>query len=186
MTKPKRKEAHVVLDGSDFVCLNCGTRYAMKMPCPIGVWGAAAKQFDRDHKACTARPNKERDRVDRALDPASQMAAEEWPGAGDAGVSSATIWSVMMGRPSPLGDTDVPHDPADFGRCYRLLKRFPKWRERLPEVAEKHPDWAPLIARWDDVEALFEKESKRPDGMARETYRLIKDLLWPNRDWGRE
>jgi hypothetical protein len=72
----------------------------------------------------------------------------------DTGISSRTIWAVMMGvRPERA---NVPIDPADFGRCYRLLKVAPEWRERLGEVAEAYPIWGPMVAAWDELEVMYE------------------------------
>jgi hypothetical protein len=90
----------------------------------------------------------------------------------DTGISSKTIWSVMMCR--SVGRTDVPLDPADFGRCYRLLQIMPSWRARLPEVAAKYPEWAPLVGRWDDIERLYLEELS--SGMARKCYALMREL----------
>jgi hypothetical protein len=54
-----------------------------------------------------------------------------------------------------LGRQSVPSDAGDFGRCSRLLARFPEWRANLVRVAEAYPDtkWPAIIARWDEVES---------------------------------
>jgi hypothetical protein len=80
-----------------------------------------------------------------------------WLLGSDTGVSSKTILSVMVGVEinSHFG-ADVPQDPADFGRCYRLLFAFPEWRPRLSEVAEKYPAWGPLIRDWDALTSIYE------------------------------
>lgn len=94
----------------------------------------------------------------------------------DTGVSSKAIFGVMMNQPTR--DRSVPWDPSDFGRCYRLLKLMPSWRGRLNEVAEKYPAWRKLVDRWDEVESLYERElMNRKDGMAPETYNLMKELV---------
>jgi hypothetical protein len=82
--------------------------------------------------------------------------AIEWLLGGDTGISSKTILSVMTGIQSGEGYTSVPSDPSDFGRCYRLLFRFPEWRKRLPEVAKKYPAWGPLIREWDAMTEAYE------------------------------
>lgn len=101
-----------------------------------------------------------------------------WLLSGDTGISSTTIWSVMMGeKPSGGGGfgPSVPWDPSDFGRCYRLLKRFPAWRKRLGEVADALPDWAPLVREWDELERLYEQEL--PTGSAPTLYARMKVLI---------
>lgn len=94
--------------------------------------------------------------------------AEGWIGNGDTGTSSLTIWAVMMKRVSPHGHFDIPHDPDDFGRCYRLLKIMPSWRDRLPEVVARCKEWAPLVEHWDELTALYERD--RPTGRCSDLY----------------
>ena len=70
----------------------------------------------------------------------------EWLTSDDCGLSSTTIACVMAGvacsRPA------TPADYADFGRCRRLLQRFPRFRGRLDEVSEAYLEWHPIVARW--------------------------------------
>lgn len=98
-----------------------------------------------------------------------------WLRNGDTGVSSETIWSVMMGQRPPKYGADVPHDPSDFGRCYRLLKVMPSWRQRMIEVAVKYPEWRFLVDAWDELTALYEEEL--PRGTAPKLYARIRTLI---------
>jgi hypothetical protein len=93
------------------------------------------------------------------------MTAVEWLLSGDTGISSETICMVMTGSRTPerWWSCDTPHDPSDFGRCYRLLLRFPEWRSRLPEVAQRLPKWGPMVEAWDELTALYERLCE-PDG----------------------
>ncbi len=102
-----------------------------------------------------------------------------WRRNGDTGVSSETIWSVMTGQ--EVSHHGIPYDPSDFGRCYRLLKIMPSWRAKLPLVAERHSEWAPLVAAWDELTALYEDELEngpieRGTRMAPKTYARMKQL----------
>lgn len=85
-------------------------------------------------------------------------AALAWIVGRDTGISSKTIWSVMMDavptNPHPF-DFDIPHDPDDFGRCYRLLETIPEWRARLREVAARFPAWSGLVDNWSELEEMF-------------------------------
>lgn len=101
-----------------------------------------------------------------------------WLVNGDTGISSKTIWSIMMGREikDPYFHASPPSDPSDFGRCYRLLKVMPSWRERLPEISEKYPKWKPLIDHWDELTSLYEEEIKNPSSMAPKLYKRMKEL----------
>lgn len=98
--------------------------------------------------------------------------ARAWLKNGDTGTSSLTIWRTLMGETPE--DADVPHDPADFGRCYRLLKVMPSWRARLPEVAAKYPAWKRLVEAWDELTALFDEEA--PSGTCPKLYARMQAL----------
>lgn len=77
----------------------------------------------------------------------------EWITGNDTGMSSETIWAVMMGvEPS---HPSVPLDAADFGRCSRLLMQFPAWRKRLGELGEKYTEWKPLVDNWAELEEMY-------------------------------
>ena len=104
------------------------------------------------------------------------MTPIEWLLSDDTGTSSMTICAVMIG--SRIDDTDVPHDPGDFGRCHRLLLAFPEWRARLPEVSAKYPEWAPLVHEWDSLTAQFvagESEGWMTPRMYERMRELIED-----------
>ena len=79
----------------------------------------------------------------------------EWITSCDPGMSSETIFSVLSSRPYDYRNAHTPSDNDDFGRCYRLLKRFPAWRPRLSEVAAHHPKWGPIVAAWDELTAMY-------------------------------
>lgn len=85
-----------------------------------------------------------------------------WLHSGDTGTSSMAIFNVLSGtNPKPTADgfgDNWPHDNSDFGRCHRLLQRFPDWRPRLGEVMTAFPAWAPMVKAWADLEALYEEE----------------------------
>lgn len=117
--------------------------------------------------------------VESDANPADPTVAESaWLAGGDTGMSSKTIWSVMTGRLPRHADNwwepSIPYDPSDFGRCHRLLEEFPAWRARLPEVADKYPEWKPLVEVWDELTALYEEEWA--SGQAPKLYARMKEL----------
>jgi hypothetical protein len=107
------------------------------------------------------------------------MSPLQWITGGDTGISSKTIWAVMMDAVDPHGDGfnryDVPYDPSDFGRCYRLLNHFPEWKLRLGEVAKHFPAWVGLVREWDRLTALFEEEA--PNYKCPKLYAAMKPLI---------
>jgi hypothetical protein len=172
-----KKTGRVVIDvvidtvTQDWVCLNCGERYHMNLPAPLEVMTAAMRAFAKAHRDCQPRPATEKLRSEAP----GSMTADEWLTCGDTGLSSITIWSVMTGRKPPRFRPSVPIDPADFGRCHRLLQRFPEWRVRLGEVGAAYPEWAGLVRCWDELTALYEQEL--PRGTAPKLYARMQGLL---------
>ncbi|MGE3889441.1 MAG: hypothetical protein AB7H81_23670 [Vicinamibacterales bacterium] len=103
-----------------------------------------------------------------------------WVTGPDTGVSSLTIWHVLMRRPMGRLYPDVPHDPDDFGRCYRLLQWMPSWRARLGEVAAQYPAWLGLVDAWDELTEMFERVTAGRNGWdlaaATEMYARMREL----------
>ncbi len=102
----------------------------------------------------------------------------DWLLSGDTGISSKVMFHVLSGRKG--GDTrgwfNWPHDPSDFGRCFRMLAKFPEWRGRIGEVSAACPGWGPMIAAWDELESLWHEEIHRLDGNAPKLYARMKAL----------
>lgn len=71
--------------------------------------------------------------------------------------------------------TDHPYDPSDLGRCIGLLDAVPELRPHLPAMADVSPQWARLVAAWDELEALYWIES--PAGRAPKCYARMKKVL---------
>lgn len=96
----------------------------------------------------------------------------------DTGISSRTIMAVMMGETvTSIGGPGVPQDPADFGRCWRMLRLFPEFRERLSEVAQKYPAWTGLVREWDTLTAMFEKAKGAGETRMSDLYQKMQDLV---------
>jgi hypothetical protein len=105
----------------------------------------------------------------------------------DTGLSSEAIWAQMVGVKHGDG-CNYPSDPADLGRCLRLLKLIPSWRKRLPEMSRKHPCWRALVKHWDELEKLMADEVGIDWSKGRAaplTYRRMKEILDPieRRQW---
>lgn len=143
-------------------CLHCGDGLKISLPQSFPVIAAAAKAFAKEHARCTTKIWTE----------PVPTTPQQWAAGRDTGISSMTIYSVVMGV--PIDRADVPHDPADFGRCYRLLQLFPAWRQRLDQVAERHPTWARMVDEWSALELLYEEALRTNSGEA--LYRRLQAL----------
>lgn len=105
-------------------------------------------EFDREH--VSAKP---------------LMGLRAWLASDDTGLSSLFVAHVL----APLAglgyvhcdrgeDRDHPRDPADFGRCVRLLEAVPELRPHLPRMAEHGPVWAAIAAEWDTLEGWYQED----------------------------
>jgi hypothetical protein len=101
----------------------------------------------------------------------------EWLVGDDTGTSSETLLLIHVGilKRSRFG-FDAPHDPSDFGRCYRLVKKFPEIKGSFHDVSKRVPVFAGILENWDSLCKLYRKELKRPDGRCPELYAKIKEL----------
>lgn len=102
-----------------------------------------------------------------------------WLASSDTGASSRSIVAWMERDKTVLAMNgnylSHPWDPADLGRCIRLLDIEPSYRERIGEMAGASPVWARLVARWGDLERLYHEAE--PSGQARECYDLMQELI---------
>lgn len=82
--------------------------------------------------------------------------AYNWLESGGTGASSKAIWQHMMGRKQR--ETWGPADPADLGRCLRLLEKIPEWKPRMPEMAAVSEEWRRIVPHWDRLSEMMAEE----------------------------
>lgn len=89
-----------------------------------------------------------------------------WISGGDLGGAAVAIWCVMVGKVQGDGTFPtngeiykytIPKHTGSFYRCYKLLKLFPEWRTRLPEVVKAFPEWQPFVRDWDVLTKIVEQ-----------------------------
>ena len=110
----------------------------------------------------------------------------DWPNSQHTGLSSIAIWEVLSGKPwTRSNDTfrgEIPYDPQDWLRCYKLLQLIPSWYDRLHEVGDKYPRWKPFTDNWHKLEAIYERELKddkrndRGDQILPDLYDYLQEL----------
>jgi hypothetical protein len=103
-----------------------------------------------------------------------------WIVSGDVGQSSKTIWATMLGIDLGEDGTNHPHDPADLGRCLRLLELMPEWKPRVPELAALEPCWRALVEHWDNLASSMEDEvgiAWEKGKSAPATYALMRTVI---------
>lgn len=100
----------------------------------------------------------------------------EWSLSGDTGSSSKTMLRAAL---RPIKGGDIPHDPSDFGRCYRLLEAVPDLRLYFPKMVENCPRLTPYINEWDELSRLYQLGQASGTGKAPELYARLKELSEP-------
>lgn len=78
----------------------------------------------------------------------------------DTGISSKTMIAAMFNVDIKEVGGGIPHDPSDFGRCYRLIKAIPEVVSGFPNLISQYPEWAPYIENWDRLTSLYERDLK--------------------------
>lgn len=166
---------HVVMGNASIRCLRCGTEQKLSFPMSVNVMAGACDGFEKDHRDCDVDDPRGKARF-------TYSNPKEWANSWDTGISSKAIYHVLGGGPvpSPCWREPIPHDPSDFGRCYRLLAVAPGWTEQLGEVAVRFPSWAPFVEAWPELCALWEEEE--PTGKAPKLYARLQELRKSNKD----
>jgi hypothetical protein len=170
------KTDHIVISGTrrgrptlGFACMNCGQEYIFEgaQSMPIDVFAGASKGFTKTHRKC--KPSE----AGRAR--FIYTNTWEWFNSWDCGTSSCVIYCVFNNTyPDKLG---IPSDSSDLGRCIRLLDVAPnEWRESMHRVADKYPEWRPLVDNWAELEALYREEAPNHTGPTPKTNTRLKEL----------
>lgn len=174
----KGSVCHFVVLGrplSDKLMFWCGERLARSIKRDDTVSGDPDQVTCPSCLYCMQSSLMQRDALDVWSRPIPNDPVKAWLRSGDCGISSQTIWHVLSGTPMDYRFTaGIPYDPSDFGRCYRLLKRFPGWRERLGAVSARYPAWEVLVKRWGALEALYEAEIPDGTGEAPKLYEALQ------------
>lgn len=101
-----------------------------------------------------------------------------WLAGRDGGLSSECVAFTALGI---AGRRDHPHDPADLGRCLRLLETIPAIREGFEErMSAISPTWARLAQAWDELEAMMREEVGihwEKDCRAPLTYKRMRQII---------
>lgn len=78
-----------------------------------------------------------------------------WLAGKDTGLSSESLAFEFLGAKGPI---ERPYDPADLGRCLRLIRFVPEVRACVDSLAKKHRGWEVCAKHWDEWAALMAEE----------------------------
>jgi hypothetical protein len=128
------------------------------------------------------RPSKRREATSKAVVVAVRRALQDYQGLSAASMACALVPELQDyadGLCGGFGLGSYPCDPADFGRCRRIVALVPNGLERVREVAAAFPQsrgWARLAPAWAELESLWTEEVTRPDGRMPKLYARMQEL----------
>lgn len=143
----------------------------------IQLMAAIAKEIDRQHPGTGAEG-----RYFNAIIQAANLICEEyakpvvrapkgmglieWLASDDTGLSSLFMASKLTGMFK--AKYAYPHDPADFGRCLRLVEAVPKLESKIRDMSQHGKEWAVVAANWHEWAEVCRA------GEGRRLYRLMQ------------
>jgi len=101
----------------------------------------------------------------------------QWFVGSDTGMSSQTMAAIFLGATAGNGVRFCyPRDPADFGRCWRLVEAVPAIRDAFPVMRQVYPALTPFIDHWDELSALYLAAIESKTGKAPALYQRMNEL----------
>lgn len=94
------------------------------------------------------------------------MGLTAWLESDDTGASSLYMASVLTGQ--FIAENHYPRDPADFGRCLRLVEAVPELESKIRDMSQHGKEWAVVVANWDEWAELYRLDE------GERLYRLMK------------
>lgn len=86
--------------------------------------------------------------------------AAEWLGAGERGISSNTMFTVLTGMDAMGGNWQQSHplDLSDLRRCRLLLEAVPSLQHSLPHMRTASAQWSALVDVWPEICRTMDEE----------------------------
>ena len=106
-----------------------------------------------------------------------QQTVIRWLGSDDTGISSETLAHEFLN--SRAEREWPPCDPADLGRCLRLIRTAPSVRECVDRLGRRDAKWAIAANHWDEITSLMEDEvgiDWSKGDTAPKTYKRMKEI----------
>lgn len=94
------------------------------------------------------------------------MGLTAWLASDDTGASSLYMASVLTGQ--FIAENHYPRDPADFGRCLRLVEAVPELESKIRDMSQHGDKWAVVAAHWHEWAEVYRAD----DGQR--LYRLMR------------
>jgi len=165
---------HTTIRNGKLFCLHCGGSHDISLPMALDKMVSTMEAFNALHANCVK--TWEEPEPDHSL--LQHERAQWWMKYGETGLSSKTMWYHFMNCADFA--IDYPHDPSDFGRCYKLLEAVPEWKSRIKELASLSPVWKKLVENWDKLSRMYEDLINTKAEKGSEMFDLMQSLIKKN------
>lgn len=89
----------------------------------------------------------------------SGMGLTAWLASDDVGMSSKFMASVLSGQFQ--AEFAIPYDPADFGRCVRMIQAVPELKGLIHLMCKHGPMWTAVADNWERWSEMLNEEQSR-------------------------
>jgi len=144
---------HTLIRNQQLFCTNCGGSHALNFPLGIDEMNKKIEAFNDLHGDCEK--TWEEPKADQSK--TVRERAIWWFSKGEVGLSSKVMCTFFLTGGIAGIFPHYPHDPDDFGRCYKLLEAIPEWKEELPDLATLSEPWSKLVENWDTLTEMYEQ-----------------------------
>lgn len=164
-----KKVEHTTFRNQKLFCLNCGNEFELSLPITIPDMNRKIKAFNELHSDC----KKTWKEPTMVITEDIKKRMTFWLLKGERGLSSEVIFENMCEHKFK-GGKHHPCDPADFGRCYKLLELIPEWKKELHKLKSISPVWEKLVDNWDILTIQYKElvANKKDNGM----YKFMESL----------
>ena len=154
-----------IIRNQKLFCTKCGGEFILNYPIAIDEMTQKIEAFENLHKQCKQTwtepiADQSKSVKDRAM---------WWIANGECGMSSKTMWNCFMDNKD--FQINHPYDPADFGRCWKLLDAIPEWKSKLYKLKPLSEAWNNLVENWDELTLFYEKKNFK------DMYLLMQKLI---------
>lgn len=143
----------------------------------ISLIAAIAKEIDRQHPGAGVESSRFNTIIQAAnsicqefakpvVKASEGMGLTAWLASDDTGLSSRFMASKLTGMFE--AKYAYPRDPADFGRCLRLVEAVPELESKIRDMSQHGKEWAVVVAHWHEWVAAHR------GGNYKRFYRLMK------------
>ena len=87
------------------------------------------------------------------------MGLNAWLASDDTGPSSLSMASILSGGQFNA-ENHYPRDPDDLGRCIRLIRAVPEFKDRIHLLRDHGKQWSAVANNWEHWTVLYDVDDE--------------------------